>query len=49
MQTHAMDIRNEADSSIEMQSMTNTQKANASMSLNANADINIKGAFVKVN
>ena len=48
-QTQAMDIREEAKNSIEMQSMSHTQKASTTMSINANASIDIKAAIVKVN
>lgn len=48
-QTHAMDIRVEADNKLEEQSMEHVQKANAKMNINAQATIDIKSALVKIN
>lgn len=48
-QTHALDIRVEADNKLEEQSMEHVQKANAKMNINAQATIDIKSALVKIN
>ena len=39
----------EATNGFQVKSMTNNQKATASMALDSNGDMNVKGAIVKVN